>query len=106
MNGAQDKVEFVPILFDPFASSCGVDRIVVQLNAGANFYIGIFLAQPIDFIEIDSGVITVMISESNVAQPNAPCAIHPRLKQRLRVKLHSMALRMGVVIGEELIANS
>src|SRR6266705_3475923 len=35
MNGAQHKVEFVPISFDPFSSGCRVDWIVVELDPRA-----------------------------------------------------------------------
>ena len=43
-------------------------RIVIQLNSGANLYVRICLAHPIDLIEIDSGVITIVIGERDVAQ--------------------------------------
>ena len=67
MDGSQNKIEFVPMLLDPFSPSRRVYGIVVQLDARANFEIAIFFAQTIDFIEIDSGVITIVIGESDVA---------------------------------------
>src|SRR6266513_860122 len=67
MDGSQNKIEFVPMLLDPFSPRRRVYWIVVQLDARANFEIEIFLAQTIDFIENDSGVITIVIGESDVA---------------------------------------
>jgi hypothetical protein len=43
-----------------------MDGIVIQLDSGADLQIGISFTQPIDFIKIDSGVITVVISESDI----------------------------------------
>jgi hypothetical protein len=53
------------------------------------------------FIEIDPGVITIVIGKRDVVQPAFPRAIDPGLKQRLRVGLNPMALRVAVVVGEE-----
>ena len=68
VDGAEDEIEPVPILLDPAAAVRGVHRIVIQLDAGADFEIGIGLAQPIDFIEIDAAMVTVVIREGDVAQ--------------------------------------
>ena len=67
VDGAQDKIELIPMLLDPFSPGFRVDWIIVQLDAGANFQIDIFVTQTVDFIKIDSGVIPIVIGESNVA---------------------------------------
>ena len=76
-------------------------RIVVELDARANFHVRIALAEPIEFIEIDSRVIAVVIGEGDVAQARSAGAVDPRLQQRLRIRLNAMTLRMRVVIGEK-----
>jgi hypothetical protein len=43
-----------------------VNGIVIELNASSDSQIGISLSQMIDFIEVDSGVITIVIGESDV----------------------------------------
>jgi hypothetical protein len=68
MNRAQDKIEFVPMLLNPVSASRGVNGIVIELNAGADSQIGVSLPQTIDLIEIDSGVITIVIRKSNIGQ--------------------------------------
>jgi hypothetical protein len=45
-----------------------VNGIVIELNAGADSQIGVSLPQTIDLIEIDSGVITIVIRKSNIGQ--------------------------------------
>ena len=55
------------MLLDPFAPGIGVDWIIVQLDACANFQVDIFVTQTIDFIKVDSGVIPIVIGKSNVA---------------------------------------
>ena len=67
VDGAQNKIELIPMLLDPFSPGFRGDWIIVQLDAGANFQIDIFVTQTIDFIKIDSGVIPIVIGESNVA---------------------------------------
>ena len=106
VHGAQDKVEFVPMLLNPFSAGRRVDGIVIELNASADSQIGISLPQTIDFIEVDSRVITIVIGKGYVGQTDLTRRIRPGLKQRLRVMLHPMSLRMSVVIGEELIVRS
>lgn len=106
VHGAQDKVEFVPMLLNPFSAGRRVDGIVIELNASADSQIGISLPQTIDFIEVDSSVITIVIGKGYVGQTDLTRRIRPGLKQRLRVMLHPMSLRMSVVIGEELIVRS
>ena len=60
MNGTEHEIEPVPMLLNPAAAIRGVHRIVVQLDPGANFQIGIRPAQPLDLIEIDAAMVTVM----------------------------------------------
>jgi hypothetical protein len=43
-----------------------MDGIVIQLDARADLQIGILFPQPIDFIKIDSGVVTIVIGESDI----------------------------------------
>ena len=43
-----------------------MDRIVIQLDPRSDFQIWISFSQPIDFIKINSGVVTIVISESDV----------------------------------------
>jgi hypothetical protein len=66
MHRAQNKIELVPILLDPASASRRMDWVVIQLDARPDSQIRISFAQTIDFVEIDSGVITIMISESDV----------------------------------------
>ena len=42
VDGTEDEIEPLPILFDPFSSGRARFRIVIQLDPGANFYVGIF----------------------------------------------------------------
>src|SRR5438477_7312376 len=67
MNRAQDKIELVPMFLNPLSASGGVNRIVIELDSRPDSQIGISFTQTIDFIEVDSGVITIMIGESDVA---------------------------------------
>src|SRR5207249_8608853 len=69
MNRAQDKIELVPMLLNPVSASARVNWVVIELDARADSQIGISFAQTINFIEVDSGVITIVISESDVGQP-------------------------------------
>jgi len=66
MHRAQDKIELVPMLLDPVSASRRMDWVVIQLDAHPDLQIGISFPQTIDFIEVDSGVITIVISESDV----------------------------------------
>jgi hypothetical protein len=45
-----------------------MNGIIIELNARADSQIGVSLAQTIDLIEIDSGVITIVIGKSNIGQ--------------------------------------
>ena len=54
------------MLLNPVAARCRMNRVVIELDTGADSQIGIFFAQPIDFIEIDSLVVPVVIGKSNV----------------------------------------
>ena len=94
------------MLLNPFSAGRRVNGIVIELNASADSQIGISLPQTIDFIEVDSGVITIVIGKGYVGQTELARRIRPGLKQRLRITLHSMSLWMSVVIGEELIVRS
>jgi hypothetical protein len=67
VHGAQDKIEFVPMILDPFSAGGGVNGIIVELNASADSQVGISVPQTIDFIEVDSSVITIVIGKSDVA---------------------------------------
>jgi len=66
VHGTQHKIEFVPMLLDPFSAGGRVNGIIIELNADADSQIGIFLSQTIDFIEIDSSVIPIVIGKSDV----------------------------------------
>src|SRR6266481_5931623 len=68
MNRAEDKIEFVPMLLNPVSAGRRVNGIIVELNAGADSQIRVFFPQTIDLIEIDSGVITIVIGKSNIGQ--------------------------------------
>ena len=70
VNGAQDKIEFVPMLLNPFLAGRRVNGIVIEFNASADSQIGIFLPQTIDFIEVDSGMITIVIGKAMSVKPN------------------------------------
>jgi len=66
MNRAQDKIELVPMLLNPVSASRRVDWVIIELDARADSQIGISFPQTIDFIEVDSCVITIVISKSDV----------------------------------------
>ena len=66
VHRAENKIESVPMLLDPFSAGWRVNGIVIELNASSDSQIGMSLPQMIDFIEVDSGVITIVISESDV----------------------------------------
>ena len=76
-------------------------RIVVELDAGADPYVGIRRPQFVDFIEINSGMETIVIGKRNVVQTACARAIDPQLQQFSRIQLNSMPLRMRMVIGEK-----
>src|SRR5439155_23600982 len=101
VHGAQDKVEFVPMLFNPFSAGRRVNGSVVELNATADSQIGISLPQTIDFIKVDSGVIAIVIGKGYVGQTELTRRIRPRLKRRRRVMLQPMSMRRSGVIGGE-----
>src|SRR5206468_6321660 len=67
MDRTQNKVEFSPMSLNPFPAGSRVNWIVIELNSGADFEIGISFPQTINFIKIDSGVITIVIGEGDVA---------------------------------------
>ena len=66
MHRAEDKIELVPMLLDPVSAGRRVNRIVIELDAGADSQIGIFVPQTIDLIEVYSGVITIVIGKRHV----------------------------------------
>ena len=100
MDGTEDEIEPLPILFDPFSSSRACFRIVIKLDPGANFYVGIFFTQTIEFVEIEAAMIAIVISKSDIEDSFGPRRIDPRLQKRLSVALDPVALWMTVVIGE------
>ena len=55
-------------------------RIVIQFDSGANFQIGIRRAQPLDLIEIDAAMVTVMIRQGDIAQSDFARVVRPGLK--------------------------
>jgi hypothetical protein len=54
------------MLLNPSSAGRRVSGIVIELNASAKSQIGISLPQMIDFIEVDSGVITIVICKGDV----------------------------------------
>src|SRR5262249_50704826 len=66
MNRAQDKIELVPMFLNPVSASRRVDWVVIQLDARPDSQIGISFPQAIDLVEVDSDVITIVISECDV----------------------------------------
>ncbi len=101
MNGAEDEIEFVPVSFHPGTSSRRSFGIVIQLNASTDFYVGIATAQQFDLIEIDTGMIAIVIGKGDVNQPENARAIDPWLQQFLGVALNAVPLRVRVIIREE-----
>jgi hypothetical protein len=89
------------MLFDPLATSRRMDWIVIQLDTDADSQVGIFFAQTINFIQIDSCVVTIVIGKGDIPQPYSASRIDPRLKQRLCVSLYPMPLRVRVVVGKQ-----
>ena len=106
MHRAEDKIELVPMLLDPVSAGRRVNRIVIELDAGADSQIGIFVPQTIDLIEVYSGVITIVIGKRDIDQPTFARAFDPWLEQRLRVRLDPVSLRVTVVVGKKLRVNS
>ena len=78
-----------------------MDWIVIQLDTSADSQVGISFPQPINFIQIDSCVVTIVISKSDILQPYSARRICPGLKQRLCVRLYPMPLRVRVVVGKQ-----
>src|SRR5882724_3808713 len=66
VHGTENKIEFVPMLLNPFSAGFRVNGIVIELNASADSQMRISLTQTIDFIEVDARVITIMIGKSDV----------------------------------------
>src|SRR5207249_11909263 len=60
-----------------------------------------FFTQTIEFIEIDAGMITIVIGEGDIDDPFDLRRIDPGLQERLSVMLDPVALRVTVVIGEK-----
>ena len=54
------------MLLNPVAARRRMNRVVIELDAGADSQIGIFVAQLINFVEIDSAVVPIVIGKSNV----------------------------------------
>jgi hypothetical protein len=100
MNRAKNEIEAVPVFLHPGASGSRGFGIVVQLEARADFDVGIRGAQFDDLVEIDSGVITVVIGEREIGQAALARAVDPRLEQRLSERLDAVTLWMRVVIRE------
>src|SRR5262249_59665919 len=89
---AQDKIEIVPMLLNPFAAGSRVIGIVIELAASADVEIGISLSQTSDFIEVDSSVITIVIGKRYVGQTRLTRRIRPGLEQNRRVSRHPSCL--------------
>ena len=106
MDRAENEVEPVPVFLHPRAPGCGSFRIVIELNPGVDLHLRIRRAQFIDLVEIDPGVIAIVISKGDIGQAPGARAIDPRLEKRLSVRLDSMTLRMGVIVGKQLRVNS
>ena len=68
MNRAEDKIEFVVILFHPLLSRDRSSRIVVELDARANFHVRIRGAQFVDFVKVDSGMKAIVIGKGEIVQ--------------------------------------
>jgi len=66
VHGTENKIEFVPMLLNPFSAAFRVNGIIIQLNASADSQMRISLTRTIDFIEVDARVITIMIGKSDV----------------------------------------
>ena len=101
MDRAENKIEPVPIFFDPLSPDDRRLRIVIELDAGANFDVRISGAQFIDLVKIDSAMEAIVISKRDIAQTAPPRAVDPWLQQIPRIRLNAMSLRMGMVIGEK-----
>jgi hypothetical protein len=56
------------VLLNPGSAGRRVNGIVIELDPGADSQIGISFPQAIDFIEINPGVITIVIGKSDVGQ--------------------------------------
>ena len=75
------------IFLHPFSSGLGMDRIVIQLNSRANFQVRIGSTKPINFVEINALMITVVISERDIAETEPARMINPGLQELRRVWL-------------------
>ena len=101
VDGTEDEIESRPISLDPISSGGTRLRIVIKLDPGPNFDVRIFFTQTIKFIEIDAGMITIVISEGDIANSFGPRRIDPRLQELLSVALDPVTLRMTMVIREK-----
>jgi hypothetical protein len=81
MGGAKNEVELVPILFNPRAARCAGGGIVVEFEPGEEFQVGIGGAEPVDLVEIDAIVVTVVIGEGDFLQAASACAVSPGLEK-------------------------
>jgi hypothetical protein len=102
MDRAENEIEPFPVLLHPISTRGGRFRIVVQLDTGPDLYVGIGGAQFIELIEINSGVVAIVVRERDVGEAARARAIDPRLEQRMGVALDAVTLRVGMVIGEKL----
>src|SRR4029453_162830 len=48
MDRAQDKIELIPMLLDPFSPSRGANRVIIQLDPGTDFQVGVSFPQTLD----------------------------------------------------------
>ena len=79
MDRAEDEIQFVPVSFDPVSASRRSLRIIIELDPRANFEIAIIFAKPVDFVEINPGVIAVVVGERDFPQTAPASGVGPRL---------------------------
>ncbi len=54
------------MLLNPVSASRRVNGVVIKLDARPDLQIRISVAEPLDFVEVDACVITVVIGKGNV----------------------------------------
>src|ERR1043166_8419179 len=98
MNRAENKIQFFPVLLDPFPTARGGLRIIIKFDSGANPQIGMAHAELFEFIEIYPCAVTIVVGKSNVGESSLVRTFGPRLQQFSAIWLHAMTLRMRVIV--------
>lgn len=96
------EIEMLPIPLHPAEARIRGNRVIIQFDPDENFNILVSLAQALHDIEINAGMVAVMIGESQTSDLLLAASCNPGLQQVQRIRPDLMSLRMSVVVsGEE-----